>query len=234
MGEDITVISTPLVANAVAAMRELIAMPAYSHGGRLPSESDLADRIGISRPVLRQALAVLKNEGVIVSRRGSGTYTSGTAPVAQPYGKPETLADLSDCLRFRMVVESAAAGLAARHADEAALQSVRAAVAAMEGGQEQDRKVLDIDMSFHLAVARATRSRYYAMTLEFLMPHILLGLRLARELRQIAPHVTSQRVAAEHRAILSAIESRNETMAADCMRDHLSSGLERIFGSRGW
>jgi DNA-binding FadR family transcriptional regulator len=225
---------TPLVANAVAAVRELISMPAYSHGGRLPSEAELADRIGVSRPVLRQALAVLKNEGTITARRGSGTYARPSGPAIHPYGKPESLADLADCMRFRMVIESAAAGLAARQAEDAALREIRETIAAMESGQSQDKMVLDIDMAFHLAVARATRSRYYAMTLEFLMPHIMFGLKLARELRHIPPHTTSQRVAAEHRAILSAIESRNQTMAADCMRDHLSSGIERIFGNRGW
>lgn len=234
MGQDEDATVTPLVANAVAAMRELISMPAYAGGGKLPSESDLAIRIGVSRPVLRQALEVLKEEGAITSRRGSGTYALGGTPTVQPYGKPESLADLEDCMRFRMVVESAAAALASHRADEASLADMRRAVQALEEGQPQDKMVLETDMTFHLSIARATRSRYYVMTLEHLMPHILFGLKLARELRDVAPDVTSKRVAAEHRAILSAIESRNETMAADCMRDHLSSGIDRIFGNRTW
>lgn len=234
---------TPLVANAVSAVRELISVPAYSIGARLPSEADLAERIGVSRPVLRQALAVLKQEGLIESRRGSGTYTAGKSPsifaMTNPpttlsFGNPETLGDLEDCMRFRMVIESSAAGIAARRADLLAISRIRDAVQMMESGQSKENSVLETDLAFHRAVAAATHSRYYVMTLETLMPHVLFGLRLARQLRQMPVNITSRRVAAEHHAILSAIESGNETMAAESMKEHLSSGIERIFGNRSW
>ena len=225
---------TPLVSNAVVAVRELITMHAIDQGGRLPSETDLAGRIGVSRPVLRQALAVLKDEGVIESRRGSGTYACGSLPTASTYGKPETLADLEDCLRFRMIVEGAAAAEAARRADKAAIDDIRATVMAMENGPSRDSAVAETDMAFHSAVARATRSRYHAMTLEFLMPHILFGLRLGRQLHSVPPDITSRRVASEHRAIFQAIESGDGALAAETMREHLSAGLARIFGKRSW
>jgi GntR family transcriptional repressor for pyruvate dehydrogenase complex len=225
---------TPLVANAVATVREMLALPAYARGARLPSESELAERIGISRPVLRQALSILKEEGLLESRRGSGTYTRATSGSAYAFGQPETLADLEDCLRFRMVIESAAAGLAARRADAAAIDDIRRAVEKMESGQKKDSTVLDTDLQFHLAVARATRSRYYVMTLETLVPHIMFGLQVGRQLRHVAADATSRRVAAEHRLVLEAIESGDETGAADRMREHLAEGIQRIFGDKEW
>jgi GntR family transcriptional regulator, transcriptional repressor for pyruvate dehydrogenase complex len=225
---------TPLVTNAVAAIRDMIAMPAYAPGTRLPSESELAGRIGISRPVLRQALSILKGEGLIESRRGSGTFTSGKPSSALSFGQPESVADLEDCLRFRMVIESAAAGLAARHATPADLNAIRQPVAAMEHGVGKDQDVLENDLAFHMAVSRATGSRYYVMTLETLMPHILFGLRLGRQLRHVSPDATSKRVAAEHRAVLTAIENGDEARSAEAMREHLAAGIKRIFGNRSW
>lgn len=225
---------TPLVANAVAALREMISTPAYASGSRLPSESELAERIGISRPVLRQALSVLKDEGLIESRRGSGTFTLGRPSTQLSYGQPESVADLEDCLRFRMVIESAAAGLAALHASPSDLHNIRQSVLQMERGEASDNSVLETDLAFHMAVARATQSRYYVLTLETLMPHILFGLKLGRQLRHVPPDTTSKRVAAEHRAVLSAIESGDEAKAAEAMREHLLAGIRRIFGNRSW
>ncbi|WP_162913932.1 FadR/GntR family transcriptional regulator [Taklimakanibacter lacteus] len=225
---------TPLVAHAVAAVREMISLPAYAQGVRLPSEAELAERIGISRPVLRQALAVLKDEGVIESRRGSGTYTCGKPAGASAYGKPETLADLEDCLRFRMVIESAAAAQAARHMERRALDEILAAVEALEKSPAHDDAVAQTDMAFHMAVARAAHSRYFVMTLNFLMPHILFGLNLGRQLQAMQPNATSRRVAAEHRAIYEAIASGNEASAGERMKDHLFAGIERVFGKRSW
>ncbi len=226
--------NTPLVTGAVAAVRDLLAMPAYAHGTRLPSEIELAERIGISRPVLRQALSVLKAEGLVESRRGSGNYACGKADAAFSFGQPETMSDLEDCMRFRMVIESAAAGLAARRHDAQAIAEIRRTVTVMENGTSLDNKVLDSDLQFHLAVARATGSRYYVMTLETLMPHILFGLQLGRRLRQVAPDVTSRRVAAEHRAVLTAIAAGSEAEAFAAMEQHLAEGILRIFGNRGW
>lgn len=234
MGEQLESPATPLIANAVATVRELIQLPAYAHGARLPSESELAERLSISRPVLRQALAVLKQEGLIESRRGSGTFTCGKAASVLSFGQPESLADLEDCMRFRMVIETAAAGLAARRADPDSLAEIRHLVEQMEAGQSEDATILEADLAFHMAIARATHSRFYVMTLETLMPHILFGLKLARQLRQVAPNATSRRVAAEHRAILTAIELGNEAAAADAVREHLLSGIQRIFGNRSW
>jgi GntR family transcriptional regulator, transcriptional repressor for pyruvate dehydrogenase complex len=235
MGRSLERTDTPLVTNAVEAIRGIIAMPAHSPGGRLPSESALAEQIGISRPVLRQALAVLKDEGLIEARRGSGTY-SRNKPSSSPqaYGHLESLADLEDCMRFRMVIESAAAELAARHGDDGAVSEIRDAVAKMESGSPRDDALFETDMAFHLAVARAARNRYYAMTLEMLIPHVVLGLKLGRQLRHVPLDAASKRVAGEHDAILRAIESGDGPLAAKRMEEHLSSGIQRVFGNRSW
>lgn len=180
------------------------------------------------------ALDVLKKEGAIEARRGSGTFVLKPPPTAFSYGRPETLGDLEDCLRFRAIIESATAADATRRGDPDLIAKIRQAVIAMENCPSRDSAVAETDMAFHLAVARATGSRYPAMTLEFLMPHILMGLQMGRQLRAIPPDVTSRRVAQEHRLILEAIEAGDAALAAERMAAHLRAGIERIFGKRSW
>jgi DNA-binding FadR family transcriptional regulator len=221
-----------MVANTLAAVREMLSVPAFIPGGRLPSEASMAERMGVSRPVVRRALAVLKQEGVIKSTRGSGTYVRGGRPSA--IGAPESLVDIENCMTFRMIVECAASAEAARNADAAAIRDIRAAIEAHEASRMHDRAVIEADMAFHMAIARATRNRYHVMTLEILQPHVVLGLKMARQLQSVPLDATSRRVLAEHRAIADAIKRRDETMAAERMREHLSAGIERIFGGIAW
>jgi GntR family transcriptional repressor for pyruvate dehydrogenase complex len=225
---------SPLVEHAVAGLREMLAEPAFVAGGRLPTELALSERFSVSRPILRQALAILKDEGLIESRRGSGTFARRGESQATAYGRPETLGDLEDCLRFRMVIESAAAADAARRADAGAIAAIRESIDLMQKGSHSERSIAELDMSFHMAIARATGNRYPAMTLQFLMPHIQIGLQMGRQLRAIPANVTSRRVATEHLEILTAIVDRNPEAAAQRMNDHLLAGIERIFGKRNW
>jgi DNA-binding FadR family transcriptional regulator len=223
---------SPLVANAVSAVREMLGVSSYIQGGRLPAETQLAVRIGVSRPVLRQALAVLKSEGVIKSTRGSGTYVCGELPSATH--APETFRDLESCMKVRMVLETAAAEEAARNANAATIAEIRKALETLDPERPQSRAAIDADMAFHAAIARASGNRYYPLLFDILQPHIALGLKLARQLQSIPLGVTSHRVAAEHRAIFHAISHRDHELASKRMREHLAAGLERIFGRRAW
>lgn len=228
-------LNTPLVNLAVTHLREVLAQQSFAGGGRLPAEAELASQLGVSRPVLRQALSVLRDEGLVESRRGSGTFARPLSkPTAAIFGKPESIGDLEDCLRFRAVIESRSAAEAARRKTSDSISKIEAAVRAMETCPPRDSAVAENDMNFHIAVARATGNRYYGMTLEFLQPHILFGLQLGRQLRNVPPDITSRRVAQEHRAILEAIKHGDAHKAAERMEAHLSAGIERIFGNRSW
>lgn len=227
---------TPLVAQTTERLRVLLLQPDLARDNRLPPEQILSTRLGISRPVLRKALATLKEEGLIESRRGSGTYLrrSRDSLTTPPYAPPESLADLEDCLRFRMVIECSCAAEAARNRTDAALEAIRGAVQAMKTKVAGDDDVFETDMAFHLAVARAAGNRYPALTLHYLMPSIRMCVQLGRQLRSVPSSISSRRVAGEHEAILHAIADGDADEAARQMRDHLNAGIERIFGRRPW
>lgn len=227
--------STPLTEYALTALRELLAKPAWANGGRLPSEAELAARFNISRPILRHALGVLKKEGALEARRGSGTFVRrGASPPPTAYGPPETLGDIADCFKFRTVFERGAAEAAARHGSEEDIAGIEAAMLAMGKNPLDNNALSEADMDFHMAIAKATGNQYFVMTFQLLRPHILVGLRLARELRSIAARSPSRNVEQEHRAVFEAIRARDPDLAGEQMTRHLDAGMERTFGKRAW
>lgn len=224
---------SPLAVLTLDRLRELVAQPQWRNGGKLPPETELCREVGVSRPVLRQALVALRNEGVIESRRGSGNFVRRRQePKISVFGQPQNLADIESCFRFRAVIETAAAEEAARHPEPACLERIEVAIAAMEENRIHAAAVFDLDFEFHRAVAAAARNHYFDLTLEFLRPHIEVGYLLSRQIRNVPLNVTSQRVAAEHREILGAIGAGNPAVARQKMQDHIRAGIERLFGKQ--
>lgn len=97
----------------------------FQPGARLPTENELAERFGVSRPVVREALARLRVDGLVEARRGSGTYV-----LSRPSQTLPELADLEDISRFlryqelRFHVEGQAAALAAERRTEKQLAAI--------------------------------------------------------------------------------------------------------------
>jgi GntR family transcriptional regulator len=73
----------PLYAQASEALRNLVARGGYAPGDRLPSEIELSQQLGISRPTLREALRLLEEDGSIVRRHGVGTFVAQPRPVIE-------------------------------------------------------------------------------------------------------------------------------------------------------
>ncbi|AYN98092.1 MULTISPECIES: FadR/GntR family transcriptional regulator [Pseudomonas] len=95
----------------------------YAQGSRLPSERDLAQLLGVSRPAVREAIGALQDEGLVVTRQGSGTYVADTLECRSnvpPLPPRDQMADLElsliSALEVRMLIEPAIARLAARRA----------------------------------------------------------------------------------------------------------------------
>ena len=73
----------PLYAQASKALRDLVQRNGYTAGDRLPSEIELSQRLGISRPTFREALRHLEEDGMIVRRHGVGTFVAASEPVIE-------------------------------------------------------------------------------------------------------------------------------------------------------
>ncbi|MFV2034291.1 MAG: FadR/GntR family transcriptional regulator, partial [Halocynthiibacter sp.] len=148
-------------------LAKLIASGEYGENSRLPSEIELTKKFQVSRPILRQALARLRAERLIVSRRGAGSFVQRReSSDVLKFGQLQNIRDVRKCLEFRCGLESEAASRAAsRHSETHCLQISRA-IKTMQQAISQGSQGVEEDFAFHLAIAQATENRFFVISLE--------------------------------------------------------------------
>ena len=208
-------------------IEELIRAENIQPGERLPSERDLATKLGVSRTSLREALIALELSGTVEVRGGSGVYVSEQAtPVVEvPSAGPGPF----EVLAARRLIEVEVAALAAKHASDSAIDAILVAVLEMEQHHEERSGNEQADRNFHLAIARATGNSAMVGVIEYLWSqrgslwHKLKEHFQTEELRQ--------QTLLDHRSIFAAIASHDVAGARTAMRAHLDR-VTRTF-SRG-
>jgi DNA-binding FadR family transcriptional regulator len=209
---------------------ELIIAGEFPVDSRLPAETELAQHFGASRPVVREALARLRDDGIIVSRRGSGSYVKRRPDTAVLRFVPvSSIADIQRFLEFRIGLEGAAATLAATRREDDDLAEIRAAFEELEACIRDGRLGVDADERFHLAVAKATHNDYYVSVQSSLQPHITFGMNLMRNLSLLRTAQRLRLVQDEHRAIVEAIAAGDAAAAGGAMRAHIDNARQRMF-----
>lgn len=200
----------------------------YADRPRLPSETEMATRFGVSRPVLRQALQRLKQEGIIHAERGSGNFVAEEQQTTLSFPPLESIPDVQRCLEFRLALESQAATIAAERRSEQNLARLQSAWERFRDAVVSGEGVVEADFDFHMAVADATNSQYYVLTLKALRPHIIFGINLVRTLSGKASGSKNQ-VLEEHEQVVRAIRASDPVAARDAMAIHLQAGIKRLF-----
>jgi len=218
---------------------DLIEQGEFGDEGRLPSELALADRFGVSRPIVREALSRLRSRGVVVSRKGSGSYfrkspASGPASLVAPGFWPiDSLAAVRKCFEFRTGIESEAAFFAAQNHAPETLEAIRQALERMEAAATDGAVATRADLEFHLAVARASGNEYFEAVLQSMRTPIEFAINLARSLTLTRPLEHLRIVQAEHVVLLQAIEARDKEGARTAMRRHIENTCKRVFEGPG-
>ncbi|MDR5838629.1 GntR family transcriptional regulator [Caballeronia sp. LZ034LL] len=205
----------------------------FKEGDRLLTEHALAERFATSRPTVREALARLRADGIIVTRRGSGTVVGRRPdPDARRFAPVETLSDIRRCYEFRLVMETGAAELAADKAEDSDLLALRLAwdrmattVEAQEGIDAQD------DFAFRLAVARTSRNPFFVTMLSLIEEQIVFTSNLSQTLSPLHALVRQRLAQQELLEVLEAIEGHEGAKAAAAMDAHLRKSMERMFGA---
>lgn len=194
---------------------------------RLPAESDLAEMLGISRPVVREALARLRDAGVVISRRGSGSYVrQAMEPDREP--RLTSIADMRQCLEYRISME----GEAAYHAAAGPAEhrpALTAAIGRLTADLQAGGMEVQHDFGFHLAVATATGSRFFRDMIESLRPTIVTAMGVTPSF--FAPRTRDRLVLLhrEHERVYDAIMANDREGARDAMRAHLTAAMRRVF-----
>jgi len=198
-------------------------------GEKLPPESALSDTFGVSRPVIREALARLRADGVIVSRHGSGSYVQRKPTV--DFLRLAPLGGMADVLRayeYRVALEGEAAWLAAERRTETDLRHLAAALKEMQEALEARKIGTEADLRFHRAVAVATKNQLFEFSMEALSAYIAEGVALTRKLSMKVGRARLDLVQTEHERIYDAIRARDPDAARAAMREHIDNARQRM------
>ncbi|SKC74766.1 FadR/GntR family transcriptional regulator [Krasilnikoviella flava] len=228
----------------VAALRARIVDGDIAPGEKLPSETALAAEHQVSRTVVREAIARLNLEGLVHTRRGSGSYA--LAPPAGPDDAVPVARSLEDRLGlvdFRLGVETQAAALAAERRSDAHLDALAARLRDLDAAHGHPATAMQHDFAFHRLVAEAARNRYLLEALDRLGPQMIAMPRgrLDRpgggSAGGAADGVTAPSrfatVVHEHRALLEALTAQDPLAAAAAMRVHLAGSRRRLLDETG-
>jgi GntR family transcriptional repressor for pyruvate dehydrogenase complex len=199
----------------------------FAPGDRLPTEAALAGSFGVSRNVVREAIARLKSEGLVETRQGLGAFVAEAAPRAFRI-EPERLQedDLRHVLELRLHVEMGAAALAAERRTAAQLERIHHALQAMARAVETDGDGVPADAEFHHAIAEAANNPYYRDFMIFLADRMQASIAAARA--NSAKLRWSPLAEDEHASICEAIAARNPAAAREAVRRHLVSAARRL------
>jgi DNA-binding FadR family transcriptional regulator len=212
-------------------LAEQIKSGRFAPGARLPTEQALTRAARVSRTVVREAVAALRAEGLVITRQGVGAFVSAEPQRAPFRIEPERLqsiADILNVMELRLGVEIESAGLAAERASRAQVRAIGAAFDTIGRAAAAGKSAVDEDLAFHRAIAEATGNAEFARFLQFIGRHLIPR----RTVSGLPERMGGQRaylalIQDEHRRICQAIESRDPKAAREAMRRHLTRSLER-------
>jgi len=217
---------SPLYERVVERLREFIDAQRLEPGDRLMSERELAERLGVSRTSVRQALTALRVMGLVEVKHGDGVYLLRSPRDVIPSLASEIVDSEVDhpmIWEVREAIEMQAARLAARRRSDEDLRAMEGALERMEASIAEGDDGIDADRSFHRAIAAAAGNALLRQLLDQLA-EVIDRTSAASLTLPGRPPVSL----ASHRAILSAIAAGDEAAAAEEMRQHVMTSGQRV------
>ncbi len=190
----------------------------------------------VSRPVVRQALIRLRDEGAIQALRGSGHYVAGLEGLLAEKAPPSEVSTavvqgLLHDLDFRLVIEPEAARLAARRRTWEELDRMQVALRGFEEAHANGAVTHHLDYLFHEAIAAASGNPRFVAALRRLEYPPNYQRILSRHLTHFAPQSRGAKIIAEHAEVLSLVRARDSDAAHAAMKTHIKSSRARLMKS---
>jgi GntR family transcriptional repressor for pyruvate dehydrogenase complex len=219
---------SPLVELAVSQLREQVLSGQWPVGGRLPAETELAQRLEVGRSTVREAVRALVHAGLLETRQGSGTYVRSLTPGTDWEPRLRRAAVL-EAYEVREALEVQAARLAASRRTETDIEALRACLAERDSARGTDARFVEADLAFHRAVVAAAHNPLLAEMFD----------SFAAVLREALIAIRSDQAVqgpdadAAHARLAAAIEAGDAAAAAQATHDHLdptAANLRSLIG----
>jgi GntR family transcriptional regulator, transcriptional repressor for pyruvate dehydrogenase complex len=233
--DDLPAIAPPPSYQVVAdVLRRRIALGVYFPGNPLPSERELAEVLGVGRATIRAAVRVLSDEGLVVTKRGrwGGTMVTEGGRRLRNIDRSDLRRDVRDVFEFRLLVEPAAAQLAARRGAPAARRQLLALAdeepTSIAGYRAQDSR-------FHLGIASMAANRLLLSSLEAARADFFTWADAFYDTEWNPGLPPAHLSVLQHRAIARAIVDGKTEDAKVLMREHLEAAadvFQTIVGAR--
>lgn len=209
-------------------LRARILNESLAPGQRLPTEQELGAQFGVSRNVVREAIARLKLTGLVETRHGVGTFVCADLAMRPFEVSHDDLLELSQLIhvhQLRIEIESGAAALAATHRTNAQLDALKLALKRLEANSADWQVASHSAVDFHLAVAHCANNPYFVRIMGHLSHVIHDAVRTFR-FRTIGT-TRVEEIGDEHDQIVDAIARRDSAGARLAMRTHLENAMAR-------
>ena len=218
----------------IQQLKQLITTGQLKPGDRLPAERVLAERLGVGRSYVREAIRKLEFFGLLKTSPQSGTYVSGYS-IKMIEGVLTDIInfnkdDFSALIEARYYMEINAARLAAIRRTDEDLELLRSAVADYDNKVNNKQDAVQEDMFIHLRIANATKNSVFESMLLMLLPDIIKNIIE----NKVCGDNRGVQAMAEHHEILQAIENKDADAAGAAMASHLDDILRISREKKGW
>jgi DNA-binding FadR family transcriptional regulator len=212
----------PLVDQVIASLRELISVEGLRTGDRLPTEAKLAERLGVGRSTLREAIRVLTHTGVLEARQGSGTFVG--SPHGDMLAERLSAARVAEVFEVRTALEVLVAQIAPLRRTEAHLAELREALQDCRTHAETGdlAAFVQADSRFHRVAAEAAGNSVLIELYQALRYSLEPALGVVADIAELR-HATDR-----HQVLLEAIERGDPAAAVAATRAHLSETIALI------
>lgn len=225
--EELSISRVNLYEQIADRLEQLILGAEFEEEQKLPSEQALADQFGVSRNVVREALKLLKERGLIDSRNGTGSYVrkpeaENLSDVISRMVAMDNI-DITYIYDIRIILETAACRMAAEHATQEQLQEMEAL---LEGLKDRNISVNDRrekDFAFHVAIAKASGNPLLEILVKA-MKNIFIEM-IEKGIFVIGGIDDAIR---RHSNILQALQERDAAAAEAAMEDHLRFSKKNV------
>lgn len=207
-------------------IKEMITNKQYLPGDKLPIESQLAQKFGVSRITVREAMHKLEIMGIVEVRQGAGTYIKNLTPNAYIKTLIPMLSmnknNLKDIFEIRQIIECKSAELAAINATPEDLARVKKPLLKMAETVRMGKlkQYNELDVQFHYEVARCTHNQILVTIQELLSDLVEGSVSMG-----LTPMNALEHSVMFHRKIFEAIQKHDSVTASGLMNAHIEGGI---------